>query len=188
MEGRKDLGRLMQRAARARRGFSTAGTLSLIAIASVLLFVSLPRLKGLALQENEADARATLELFRAPLLALAHDAGSEPPPIGSLSRSPAILRSLSDTDFLEEGRVLRRHGYLFSIVEIRAPALAEPRFGILAWPWEQGNTGTAAFLLVSDGRVFHHPNQPARWSGPLALRRFSLSLTDWRGLPRRSDQ
>ncbi len=187
MEGGRDRRRPARRATRARRGFSTAGTLSLVAIASVLLFVSLPRLKGLALQENEADARATLELFRAPLLALANDTAGAPPPIRSLSRAPAIQHSLSDTDFLEEGRVLRRHGYLFRVVEIRDPELAETHLGILAWPWELGNTGAAAFLLASDGRVLHHPNQPARWSGPLALRTSALSFADWRAWPRRSD-
>ncbi len=143
---------------------STAALLSLGAILAVLVFVSIPRLRSLAQQENEADAHATLELFRGALTVLAAERPARAPPLSleELARPAPISRSLSDGEFLADGLVLRRHGYLFRLVEV--PGAQGP--GILAWPWEHGTTGKAAFLFTPDGRIFRHPNTPASWNGP----------------------
>ena len=45
---------------RRRAGLSGSGAASIAAIVSVLVFVSLPRLRNMALHENELDARATV--------------------------------------------------------------------------------------------------------------------------------
>jgi hypothetical protein len=152
--------RASSRAGAAR--ISTAGIASLAAILAVLVFVSIPRLRGLAQLENETDAKQTLELFRAALPVLAAEAGATAPAIQTLARGEPIAHALCDGEFLEEGRTLRRHGYLFRLVEVPGTR----GHAILAWPWKHAATGRSAFLFTSTGQILEHANTPPRWSGP----------------------
>jgi hypothetical protein len=110
---------------RRRAGLSASGTVSIGAIVSVLVFVSVPRLRGMALHENELDARATAQALARNLSAEeAHLCGA--PTIASLLRADELSRQLADVELLEGGRLLRRHGYVFEVVALpeRLPGLA----------------------------------------------------------------
>ena len=160
---------------------SAAGIASLIAILSVLVFVSIPRLRTLALQESESDAHGTLELFRAalPVLAAERAAPADALSIADLADTETIAHALSDGEFLDQGRVLRRHGYLFRVVDV-APAQER---GVLAWPWKHAATGRSAFLLTPAGRILQHPNAPGTWDGPDVSTTPVTDVAGWAPLP-----
>ena len=162
-------------------GVSWKGLIGLLAVGSTLLVVSLPQLRGFALQENEEDARRTaLRLARE--LSTWESPGD--PRAGDLFQGPELTRVLRNADVMREGRFLRRHGYLFEVVRVPAPpaieagffrtvlaegpgaALPRARLSVRAWPWRHGQTGTVALLAFDDGRLFLHPNRAAEWSGP----------------------
>ncbi len=173
--------------ARLRGGLSFSGALSLLAIASVLLFVSLPRLRGIALQENEVDAQTTAALLARALAG----SGGRPDSLGELLSRRELEHALPDADLLSDGRLLRRHGYVFGLVELPPPlllagwpagnALLVPdgpsRRGVFAWPWEAGRTGRAALLATTAARLYSHANRPTRWEGPRAVE----ALDTWAG-------
>lgn len=155
------------------KGLSLSGSLCLVAVAAVLVAVSLPRLRGIALQENEVDARAMalllgLELGRLPAV-------GAPPAIEDLVQSSKEVRALADVELLEEGILLRRHGYLFELSRLPTslwlayafltPAGDRSRVAVRAWPWKHGATGGAAFLVTGAGRIYVHPNSPPLWEG-----------------------
>src|SRR5262245_51531649 len=100
---------------------SLSGALSLLAVVAVLIVVSVPRLRGLALQENEGDARGTAQALARALAAL-EARPSRPPRLADLLET-GELRGLGDVELLAGGRVLRRHGYLFEITCL-SPELA----------------------------------------------------------------
>ena len=154
---------------------SAAGVASLAAILAVLVFVSLPRLRSLAQQENEADAHGTLELFRGalPVLAAERPTTALPPSIEELAESDTIAHGLSDGEFLDHGRVLRRHGYLFRVVD----------GGVLAWPWKHAATGRSAFLLTPAGQILQHANVPRLWDGPDVATTQVVDVAGWAPLP-----
>jgi hypothetical protein len=159
---------------------SAAGVASLAAILAVLVFVSIPRLRSLAQQENEADAHGTLELFRGalPVLAAERPLAARPLSIAELADSETIAHGLSDGEFLDQGRILRRHGYLFRVVDV-APL---PQRGVLAWPWKHAATGRSAFLLTPAGRILQHANVPRLWDGP-EVSTTSVDVSGWAPLP-----
>ncbi len=139
--------------------FLTGPYLLLAAVAAVVVLVSLPLLRGLALRENERDAMHTLGLFGREVFAAAPAAQQ---PLGALLQADeTLLRRLPDTHLVDGGRRLLRHGYLF---ELTASLTGEPT--LLAWPYSHGETGLGAFRLASDGQLYGHPNRMARWSGP----------------------
>lgn len=181
---------------KARTGLSLPGTVSLLAVVSVLVFVSLPRLRSFAQHENEVDARATVRLLAEQLEVWWQEHGGADGPWGAggfvgpgasallptvadLMRSPEVEHALSDSDFARDGRVLRRHGYVFTVVLLdERPVDAEPASGVVraaggpaiplgvqAWPWRFGHSGRASLLGTADGLVFRHPNTGARWNG-----------------------
>jgi len=181
---------------KARTGLSLPGTVSLLAVVSVLVFVSLPRLRSFARHENEVDARATVRLLADELAAWweQHGGADGPwgaggfvgpgasdllPTVADLVRSPAVEHALSDSDFARDGRILRRHGYVFTVVlldgwpadaasaagVVRAAGGPAIPLGVQAWPWRYGHSGRAALLGTADGLVFRHPNTGARWNG-----------------------
>jgi hypothetical protein len=116
-----------------------SGILSLAAVLSVLVVVSVPRLRTLAVQENEAEALATARLMAEALDSMA---GQEPlMPVGRLLQSPQ-LASLADVELLHEGALLRRHGYLFEVAQ-----LPGARKVVRAWPWAPGRTGKSTYLV-----------------------------------------
>ena len=134
--------------------------MTLVAVATVVLLVSLPRLRDFALRQNESDARQ-MALRLVGLISAPVHAG-ELPTAGELVRGePRLARELRDLEILDGGRRLRRHGYLF---EIAPPGEGTPPT-VRAWPWEHGRTGRLAFVAVPGGGLFVHPNAEGRWGG-----------------------
>jgi hypothetical protein len=131
----------------------------LVAVGVVVVLVSLPLLRGLALRENERDAIRTLRLFGSEVFAAPSESLAS---LGSLVEGDATLhRHLPDTRLVDDGRRLFRHGYLFELVQTEG---GEPL--LRAWPFSHGETGLAAFLLGPDGRLLGTANEGARFSGP----------------------
>lgn len=167
-------------------GLTPSGTLSLLAVVAVLIVVSVPRLRGLALQENLADARATAQVLARAWAERDPDSGASVGLEELLGSAP--LDSLSDAEILAEGRLLRRHGYLFELTRLFAPADAtwggpEAERGlpaVRAWPWAHGRTGTKAYLVLSDGTRLEHPNDPPRWQGLGGAGAPPLEVPGWR--------
>jgi hypothetical protein len=184
--------------ARASSGLTFSGALSLLAVAAVLVVVSLPRLRGLALAENEAEARATTQLFAQ---ALRSEAGADGrlPSWRELLRRPELAGVLADGELVAQGRLLRRHGYLFELTRL-APSLSVPSapcallagargglcsmLAVHAWPWSHGATGEAAFLATAGGAELVHPNEEPRWQGLEAAGRDLGTLQGWSATPR----
>jgi hypothetical protein len=151
-----------------RSGLSRLALASLVAVGSLLVFVSLPELAGFAVRENERDAIATARVLAAAL-------GKAPAVVLDLKglvESERLSRQIEDAEFLEHGRLLRRHGYLFELVELGAPVQragleppAKARYAVRAWPWEQGRTGSAALFALGDGELFGHLNGDGHYDG-----------------------
>jgi len=146
-------------------------------VALVVVLVSLPCLKSLALRENELDAIRTLSLLGREF----HHGERNPPAadprtLGQiLAADPALRKRLADAEIVAGGRMLLRHGYLFDLArgDIGPPTLR-------AWPWRHGSTGLGAFLATPRGELLGHPNGEARWSGPDAAPDAGLGAGDWR--------
>jgi hypothetical protein len=142
--------------------------LTLAAVALVVLLVSLPRLRDLALRENEADA-AWLARRLGEL-----SVQDEAPTLGELfGRQGSLRRLAEDAELIEGGRVLRRHGYLFEL-------LPGPRRAVRAWPWEAGRTGRVALLWTPEVGLVGHPNHDGRWSGDRPPRPEAAGGDGWR--------
>jgi hypothetical protein len=138
-----------------------ADVLTLAAVALVVLLVSLPRLRDLALRENESDAlwltRRLSELATA----------REPRSVQELlEAAPDLRRQIDDAQYLEGGRLLRRHGYAFEVLE--QPGAAQGSLAVRAWPWRAGRTGGAAFVWTASGGLLGSANRAGRWSGEQA--------------------
>lgn len=137
--------------------------LTLCAVALVVLLVSLPRLADLAVRENEGDARwlterlgercATVEVAPRDVRAL-------------LEGQPTLTRLLDDAEYLEGGRLLRRHGYLFELVAADGPSGDCGVAAVRAWPWRFERTGRQAYLWRCGEPLRTHDNAHGRWSGP----------------------
>jgi hypothetical protein len=141
--------------------------LTLVAVGVVVLLVSLPRLREFALDENEGDARRLVahlgELLAHPVRA----AESPEPEVSNVEQlvhaSRDLARQLDDAEFLEQGRLLRRHGYLFELT----PRVDEgSATGVRAWPWHYRQTGLSAFAWTPDAGLQRHANDGGLWSGP----------------------
>jgi len=170
---------------------SRLALLTMLAIVSVVVFVSVPRLRSFALHENESDARYIAGLLAAQLAqrSPAELAASELR-IQDLASTPLVARALSDGDYLEHGGLLRRHGFLFRVVQVEGaeghPARPKgtvlagqrPVFAIQAWPWRHGRTGSATLLATDNGLIFRHPNHAGTWNGPLESK---PRLSSWQG-------
>jgi hypothetical protein len=177
-----------------RSGLSSSGALTLTAIIAVLLVVSVPRLRDIALQENEADARVTAQLL-AKALGACDPSGV--PSMRDLVRTPELV-GLSDAELLDRGSLLRRHGYLFEVTRL-APSLSMPAaplalvsgekgvlrsmLAIRAWPWVHGSSGETAFLVTAAGASLLHPNSVPRWHGLGSARATVDELTGWQLAP-----
>lgn len=170
-----------------RRGrMRTRDALCLCAVALVVVIVSLPRLRDFAVRENERDAiRYARELST---LAQARSTEGEPvASIGALLEATDRPALFQDAELLAGGQLLRRRGYLFDL--LRA---AEGGWVVRAWPWEHGTTGLGAFVALSGGSTFGHPNPTRDWSGPehpprlaelVPLRDLAERSPAWRRLP-----
>lgn len=162
------------------------GVLTLVAIVSVVVLVSLPRLRGFAQLQNEQDAIAATRRIAALVADLAEEASLHAPgripTIAEVVERNELGPELVDLELLDGGRLMRRHGYLFRIeAGLSAPGPAaesyggrtvlagepQPVAGVVAWPWRASSTGRAVFLgLGAD--VFGHRNETCAWSGPQA--------------------
>jgi|SoiMethySBSTD1v2_1073268.scaffolds.fasta_scaffold12841_3 hypothetical protein len=173
---------------------SLSGFLALLAVVLVLVVVSLPRLRGIALQENEADARDTAAYLARALPRF--DAGAEPPSVAEVLEVSEHPGGLTDAVLLEEGEILERHGYLFEVVRLpvewtlasaalpwSTPSAARPPLAVRAWPRRHGSTGATAFVFTSAGGRFAHPNRPARWAGLEQRASFPDAGSGWRPVP-----
>ena len=131
---------------------------TILGILLLVVLVTLPRLRSMAIHENELDALRTLGVLGGEVFAA--DA-ERPARLGELfAKDEDLDRRLADTDVLDEGRLLVRYGYLFELVE------GPEGPGVRAWPVERGRTGQGAFWL--DHRLGLHgdANRATRWSGP----------------------
>jgi hypothetical protein len=146
----------------------------LIAIGLVVLLVSLPRLREFALRENEEDARVLVQRLAA--LASNEVQAAERVSVESLlSADPNAARQVDDAEFLDGGKLLRRHGYLFEV----GPSVDGTL--VRAWPWEWRKTGSSAYVWTSKQALVAHPNDEGRWSGLSTRPRWS-SDPAWRDL------
>ncbi len=159
-------------------GLSLRGQALVVAIAASVAVVTLVQLQAFAVQENQRDAIALVgrlgpalaaaraEAFggpRAPDLAAAVPA--EGLGLRGLSALSAVrLDRLGDVDWLEDGRRMRRHGYLFSL-----RGDADGRMWLAAWPWEHGRSGRNAYAWCSTRGLLAHPNRAGSLAGPGAL-------------------
>ncbi len=176
-------------------GVSLNGLVTLLAIAAVLVTVSVPRLRGFALQANERDALATSRLLARALqrVELGPDAS-----IRQLVEEAQLGRLLDDAEYLQAGSLLRRHGYLFRLTQAPPPlhltgsgrtVLAgeapDPACVILAWPWDSGRTGGSALAVFPAGPALGCANEGGRWSGPElgSLLDRGRGWDDWRPIP-----
>ncbi|MAB79220.1 MAG: hypothetical protein CMJ89_07690 [Planctomycetes bacterium] len=168
---------------RALGGLSVLGAVSLISVVSVLVLVSLSRLRGFALHENALDARATVR-YLADEFALLGEEHRYPQVGRLLENSRELQHALSDTEVLEGGRLLRRHGYLFALVprrkiersgdsvsdanSVRILEANAPRpsnaFVVLGWPWRP--EPTPLVLCKVAGEIYSLKNAQAEWAGP----------------------
>jgi len=175
----------------ARRGLSLSGALSLCAVAAVLIVVSIPRLRGMAQQENEVDACATTRLLAFALRAYGEERA---PTLSDLLHMPQLAGLRADAELLERGRLLRRHGYLFELSRLTpgvaftaAPLtpLATPGgapglpHAVRAWPWEHGFTGRACFLATDSGATLRHANTGAHCEGTRGAGEGCIPLEGW---------
>ena len=157
-----------------RAGVSWTGGLSLLAIVTVLVLVSVSRLQGFALHENENDALRTLRLLSRALLERGEEA--TPDTIEGLVEATELLPRLQNARFSSDGELLERHGYLFRLVQDSAPHVegvvlaaenpASTPVRVVAWPRVHGATGHASLCADPGRALFGHANASGRWSGP----------------------
>ncbi|MCC6408463.1 MAG: hypothetical protein IT453_14970 [Planctomycetes bacterium] len=142
----------------ARRSPSWGRYLTLVAISAVVVMISLPRLREFALRENENDARVLLGRLASTLEV---HAAERPAHVADLvAAGDGLAQWMTDAEYLEDGKLLRRHGYLFDVVQ--GP---DERLAVRAWPWHAGRTGSRVFVDLVGAAPLVHPNDAARWSG-----------------------
>ncbi len=184
-----------------RLGLSTLGAGTIFAIVAVLVLVSLPRPRSFAATANEEDARST-SLRLAAALADRVLIPGDLPPVEEVARDH--LRELTNAEFLEGGHQMRRHGYLFSLRRVPRPESTglgrvvhasdqEPLLAIVAWPWDVGRTGQAAWVATVEGDLLSLRTEgedvlPGTWNGPgrtppLGQAVASWSWEGWRAVP-----
>lgn len=162
-------------------GVAPRSWLLLIAIGAVLASVSLSRLHVFAVHQNERDALFLLERLaeQMPLEQTNGALMADPSkvPEVDVSRAGLDLRSLlrtgtesverlGDLRWLQSGKILHRHGYLFDLVGTPgAEDSTLATFCLRAWPKRHGRTGIATFGWCSKRGLIGHPNRSARWDG-----------------------
>ena len=139
-----------------QQGISLGAAASVVAVIAVLVVVSLPRLQAFALGENEADAAALTRVLGRELA----EEGSPSLSLASLVEEAGLDPKHDDLEWLDGGRLLRRHGYLFELTANKAGA------ALCAWPWTYGDTGRAAFVFRRDRGMLRHGNPSGAWTGP----------------------
>ena len=147
-----------ERARGARLGrWRATDLLALCAVGAIVVLVSLPRLRDWALRENEIDALR----FARHLASLLEEQHGSAANVGELlAADPEWESSQRDAAVLRGGQLLRRRGYLFDLASSSDGAV------VRAWPWEQGQTGLGAFVVLQGGASFGHANADQSCSGP----------------------
>ncbi len=174
------------RALERRIGMSTSGLLTLVVVVAVLFVISLPRLRNFARRENERDALHAAALLAGELPSPSADAAA--PRLDELAQE--LLRQLPDTEVLQEGLLLRRHGYVFALRHVTPPppapgvVLAGERdpaslLAVHAWPWQHGPTGSLSFVALPDGRVYRSGRATGAWNETAARNVGPWSWTGW---------
>ena len=149
----------------------------LVAVGLVVLLVSLPRLREFALRENETDAASLVA--RLGRLCASSVRAAERGDVRDLIASDLTLeRQLDDAEFLEDGALLRRHGYLFEILDRDSAGSAGAR--VRAWPWQCRKTGTAAFAWTDAQVLVGHSNSDGAFSGLAARPVVTDQAAGWR--------
>lgn len=138
-------------------GLALVDWATLTAILVVVLVVSLPRLHSLTLHQNERDAIQAARMLGNSVFAM----DGELALAEFLKDDKNLEHRLEDVEVLEQGRVLRRHGYLFDLTHTTSGDTA-----LRAWPWSCGETGYGAYILTAGDGLRGHPNKDSRWSGP----------------------
>jgi len=147
-----------RRTSTAQRGLSFTDHLTLFLIGLVVVLVSLPRLRRFALRENETDAAHMLRILWNE--AETQGVTLHPGVLGALFGPGTGLQNRSeDLEVLDDGR-LRRHGYLFDVIET-----ARGETFISAWPWEYGRTGLGAYSISGERGLLGHENGDGVFSG-----------------------
>jgi hypothetical protein len=144
----------------------------LVVVGLVVLLVSLPRLRDFALRENETDA-ANLVTRIGRLCDGSVQAAERSNLHDLLAKDPQLGKRLDDAEYLDGGRVLRRHGYLFTL-------LPGTSARVLAWPWEHSRTGHAAFAWSGEQHLVGNPNVDGAYSGMNAPARVDANDPQWR--------
>ncbi|MBL8857588.1 MAG: hypothetical protein JNL28_03665 [Planctomycetes bacterium] len=132
--------------------------ITIAAVVLVVVLVSIPRLRGFALRENELDAMRTLRVLAAQP-APAVPAPGEYGLAALVAHDSSLRRRLDDLEFLPDGR-LRRHGYLFDMTRMRP---GEPM--LRAWPWRHGTTGRGAFVWTPERGLLGTANEDGEFAG-----------------------
>jgi len=159
-----------------RLGLTPQGTISILAVASVVVLVSLPLLRRMAMMENQRDALAVLRALGDVVEAAPPGA----PAIGALPLDAPALATRS-LEPVAGGLFLRARGYYFDLVTDGG----EPT--LRAWPCEYGRTGFRSFVRTSGGALLDHDNAEAAFSGARAPRGPWRLDAGWRELPQDAD-
>jgi hypothetical protein len=168
----------------AARRLPFADYLTILAIVAVVVVVTIPRLRGFAVRENETDAIHMLRALAMQPARSGHDQDVNDL-AHAVARDPAMLHRLEDVECLEDGS-LRRHGYLFDMTMLRQ---GEPM--LRAWPWNHGQTGNDAFVWTPQRGLLWHANADGRFSGPgyapgaADIDTRSLAASGWARIPDR---
>jgi hypothetical protein len=143
----------------AARRLPLSDYLTILSIVAVVVVVTIPRLRGFAVRENEKDAIHMLRaLATQPAPAGREQAGNDLAQL--VAHDSGLRRRLEDIECLGDG-TLRRHGYLFDMTMLRP---GEPM--LRAWPWTHGQTGRGAFVWTPQRGLLWNANSEGRFSGP----------------------
>jgi hypothetical protein len=152
-------------ARRTRRGLARPQAVLIGAVAAVVLVLTVSRLQLFAVYENERDAVALVEYIGAQLRTpAAAPVGGRYHLRSEVARATVHVGNPADSQWLDEGRVLRRRGYLYDLVADESGALV-----LRAWPWRAGTTGVAAYAFRQGDGLLGHTNTVdvhVPWSGP----------------------
>ena len=163
-----------------RHGLRWSDLATMLAVICVVAITSLPRLADFARRENEADA---LRLCASAAQALRARTPRDPVDMGALfAATPELTRRFRDSRVLEDGRLVRNHGYWFELLDPKGGAV------LRAWPARFARTGFTAFVALENGTVLAHDNERGHWSGmrppePLDGNAGELATLGWKRLP-----
>jgi hypothetical protein len=147
--------------------------LTLVAVLALVVVVTIPHLRSMAIRANERDARVMLTWLGEELAKLAPaEMPADLPAL--LKRVPRAARRIPDARVLPSGLVAH-HGYYLRLM---LPPHGQPE--LCAWPCQLDRTGRAAYAWTS-GSLYENPNATPGWSGeaqpppPLG----SAATNDW---------